>query len=125
MNTNISITHGSEGPRHDPYSYTELTVSKGNGWTTVHRGLAEWVEHCGERTECTGMGMLLDNLFEDYTGLTIKQAERIVRKIHERPYREHRKHGGFEWRSGFPGESLCICKCGHVVDSSFNESAII
>lgn len=42
-------THGSEGPRHDPYSYTEMSIFEefDDGTkkdVTIHMGLAEWVE---------------------------------------------------------------------------------
>jgi len=115
-----------------------VTYGDDDRWVTVHLGLATWVEapradfdqfgrRRTERTQCYGdeCGKIADALFHDECGLTIAQAERALRKLREAPYREHRKHGGMEWRDGYPGESLCFCKCGHVIDSSFNESAII
>src|SRR5579859_3325001 len=120
----IYMETGSEGPRHDPYSYTELTVERQGLTVKAHYGLMVWLESNGEREQICD-DKLLDALFCDLTGMTIAQAERAYRKWKELPYREHRLHGGCEWSSGFPGESLCFCKCGAVIDSSFNEGAII
>lgn len=122
--SSITMRTGSEGPRHDPYSYTELTVRRGNTTVSAHYGLLVWLECNGEREQIND-DKLLSMLFQDMTGLTIKQAERAYAKLQALPYREHRKHGGYDWREGFPGESLCMCKCGKVIDYSFNESAII
>lgn len=122
--SNISISTGSEGPRHDPYSYQEITVERQALMVTAHYGLAVWLDidrlvlHFSD-------SKALDEVFTATTGMTLAQAERAVRKLKELPYREHRKHGGFEWADGFPGEALCFCKCGHVVDSTFNAGAII
>jgi hypothetical protein len=42
--TKIDIVNGREGPKHDPYSYEEITIER-RGWrVTMHLGLAEWIE---------------------------------------------------------------------------------
>jgi hypothetical protein len=120
----ISTRTGTEGPRHDPYSFTEITVEARGHRVTVHYGLGEWIEvdGTGERL------MALPDascVMEALTGLTLAQAERALRKRDESYYRRHKAHGGYEWSSGYPGEELCFCKCGQCIDSTFNESAII
>ncbi len=40
----ITIRNGSEGPRHDPYHFEEITFLKSDGTLIVgHFGLVEWV----------------------------------------------------------------------------------
>ena len=123
--SHITQRTGTEGPRHDPYSYTEITVQRpGKKTVTVHLGLMQFVQ-VGASAPVHMSYELLDQTFEALTGLTIKQAERALRRIEQQPYREHRKCGGYEYTSGYPGETFCICKCGAHLDYSFNESAII
>lgn len=122
MKTFITITTGAEGPRHDSYGFMEITVQRGSLRAVAHLGLMVWVERDGARTSCDER--TANDMFEDACGLSITQAQRAARKLRELPYREHRTHGGFKWMDGFPGESLCLCKCGAVVDSELNEGAI-
>ena len=122
---NIYTTTGTEGPRFDPYAYTEITVTlRHQTPVTIHLGLGAWVSYGKARS-----GQLADDVaqktFAMLTGYTVTQIERWLRKRDEAKYRAHKSHGGTEWREGFPGEALCICKCGHVIDSSFDEGVII
>lgn len=115
----LSVRSGSEGPSHDPYAYEEFTLKLTNGSKViVHAGLDEWVSKDGRKERG------LDKV-EELTGLSLPALARLARKVEERPYRLHRKHGGYKEVAGFPGESLCICKCGEVIDVDFDESAII
>jgi hypothetical protein len=119
---------GTEGPRLDPYQYIERTVRRGRKHPiTIHMGLSMWIQ-IGD-CEKIDIGTLtirqIENIFETMTGFTFKQVDRILRKLHELEYRRHKAHGGFRWACGFPGEELCFCKCGHVIDSTFDEGAII
>jgi len=45
----ISTRTGTEGPRHDPYSFTEITVEARGHRVTVHYGLGEWIEVDGSQ----------------------------------------------------------------------------
>lgn len=132
----ITCNHGSEGLAHDLYSYEEFTVERANGATaTLHHGLTWYVIF---QTPEMDHPVRLDFLgFDDKAnkeletdillrsiGLDANRIERAWRCAKERPYREHRKHGGFQWSGGFPGEHLCWCKCGALIDSSFDLSAI-
>lgn len=45
----IEVVTGSEGPRHDPYSYTEWRVKRpGKPVVIYHKGLGDYVQY-GER----------------------------------------------------------------------------
>ena len=120
----ISLKTGTEGPRHDPYSYEEVTIERGDSTTTIHLGLAEYCKYTEGNKSLTIHRLPTDPMMLALCGLTLKQAKRILRKREEAKLRAHRSHGGMEWSRGYPGEQLLICKCGDVVDSSFNLSAI-
>lgn len=126
--SSVTVRNGTEGPRHDPYSYVEYTVTRpGFDTTIIHSGLDVWLQRGSERTNCTNVRIdMLNAMFEDACGFTFKQIERIVRKAEEARYRTHRSHGGVEWHSGYPGETFCMCLgCGECIESTFNEGAII
>jgi hypothetical protein len=76
----VRVKRGSEGPYHDPYSYTEITfyfTNKKRKPVTIHQGLGDWVKHGKRRYE--GNTMLGDPalIFEKLTGLNPRYAERI------------------------------------------------
>jgi len=124
--TCIDIKTGSEGPRHDPYGYEEITVTRPNGdVVTLHEGLTVWL-----KLNNSAQYMFTSSTYED----AVKKFEffagcspAIARRAYERmQYRC--KCGSRDLRSvaGFPGESLNVCNaCNTVVSSDFNESAII
>lgn len=121
MNT-ITIRTGTEGPRFDPYHFTEVTVRGRAGEVTYHGGLGEWTrinkEICGREQQAA-------KVFELATGLSPYVAEKVARLL---PYRKHaRKCSGREttYEAGYPGETLEFCaKCGQVVNGFFDRSAI-
>lgn len=124
--TKITRKTGSEGPRHDPYHYEELTVKRPDGRSiTIHTGLAFWAEAGDGRREDHDVEKAM-TLFEQVAGITPHQAEKTYRELRDRRYRYHpcgQRH--FEDASGYPGESFVVCrKCGLVVDSHFNISAV-
>ena len=50
MPQNVRVRRGTEGPRHDPWSYTEVSVTRLNGdKITMHCGLAVWLKINGEK----------------------------------------------------------------------------
>lgn len=132
--SSIEVREGTEGPHHDPYSYTDTILTKQNGaWAIIHEGISAYALIYFRR----GRKRRQVNLYEDpvlrarsetllvkAVGMTSKQIKRIARKASEVPYRQHKGHGGYEWSQGHPGEMLCFCKCGAVIDSHFNRSAI-
>ena len=52
--SNFKMKSGSEGPRHDPYGYNEISFTKDNKQILIHMGLAQYIEINGQRIEATG-----------------------------------------------------------------------
>lgn len=119
----ITYKSGAEGPKHDPYSYEEVSVHGRNGTTTVHMGLAYWLSHNGVMQSLDNY--FLPDRFEQLTGISPEVALRLYRTL---PYRRHAaKCGGRDFASvdGYPGETLYVCgKCKEIVDYHFNRSAV-
>jgi hypothetical protein len=119
--TTVSIDSGAEGPMHDPYSWTELTV-----YTKGHAV----VLRCGLGVDLTidSLRILGDEkqLFAEFirvTGADPQQWEEWYYRARSRC-----KCGCRETRSmgGYPGDHYEICvKCGDVVSYDFNPQAII
>ena len=126
---NVGIKHGSEGPRHDPYSYIEFRWTKGDRVVVLHQGLANWVEVGGIKHEGSGATYqsLPVEIFEKETGLSVDE---IYQAMHEgdgeRVICEQCTSKDIEWVNGHPGEKFLQCNsCGHVLITDFNEGAII
>jgi hypothetical protein len=122
----IKMRHGSEGPRHDPYHFEEVTVTRADGrWATLHTGLAVWVKTSDGRWEERDEKKAFA-IFGEVAGIAPRAVEKAEREKHDRRYRFHpcgQKH--FEGASGYPGESFVVCrKCGDVIDYAFDRSAI-
>lgn len=120
----IVIETGAEGPRHDPYGFTEITLERGDNTTTIHMGLGEWVRHNDE--------LVIPNEPHDpnYVGAFLKitgfhpgDLESWLREVQSRCKCGSKQSYSM---SGYPGETFEVCsKCGDVIASSFNELAII
>jgi len=129
--SNISVETGSEGPKHDPYAYTEVTVRRADGRrATIHLGLAEWMNYRDEHGVTRHFDdpyAVLRSKFAACVGITPERAERVHRSKRDRAVRQHpcgTRH--LRWMDGFPGEHLLICdKCQAVLDSTFCEAEII
>lgn len=119
----LFIFSGTEGPRYDPYAFDELHIERGSKLIVVHQGIGDWVDIDGVRHWVSGRAGA-DLVVKNAVGYTATQLLRYRRKADEARTRVHRAHGGVEWRSGFPGEALCLCRCGAVIDTTFNRSAI-
>jgi hypothetical protein len=121
----ITIKTGTEGPRHDPYAYTEITVDGRNGRTTYHSGLGEWVQAPDGKEFYPGEGPTLTYIFKRFVGVVPSVAERFANMA---PYKRHAAKCSsrkFETVSGYPGETLVTCSaCGEVVETHFNASAV-
>lgn len=131
--TSITIKTGSEGPKHDPYHYEQITVRRSSGDEIVYHcgGLSEWLEvrandrviraaGYDETEECR-------RLFEAYVGVSYEVAVKAYRSL---PWRRLKAHPcGLQFICdvpGYPGETLTVCgKCGHVIDGHMDMSAII
>lgn len=118
----IEIKHGSEGPKHDPYSYTEITFTPTHEGGTVyvlHMGLVDWIKGNGKLIPCADVAFE----FKTRTGLTPEDAQQILIRM------KHRCKCGCRQtrsKSGYPGESFNVCiRCGNTVSTDFHESEII
>lgn len=122
----ISIRRGSEGPRHDPYSFTEIIVTRDSPWftgkVTYHVGLDEWVRVDANNIDRTESR----ETFRRLAGITPEAAQKAAREFRDRRVRYHPcgpKH--LHWVSGYPGEELLHCdQCNNIIDSSFDLSAV-
>lgn len=125
--SSVAIETGSEGPAHDPYGWTEITVTRPNGvCVTIHQGLMCWLRTPeGVQVEFNENDPeRLVRIFETYAGVTPDVAVRA----YERYRTMCRKCGSREQEAtaGYPGETLYVCvNCNTVVDCTFDESAII
>jgi hypothetical protein len=80
----IRVKRGSEGPKHDPYSYTEITFYFTNPKrkpVIYHYGLGEWLKH-GKRCYKPNYSHLHQNehlavIFEKLTGIPSHKAFKI------------------------------------------------
>jgi hypothetical protein len=125
----VALRTGSEGPRHDPYHYEEWTIRRsGYRGLTYHTGLTSWVKYRNGKiwTHCDGDRELLDVTFRTHTGFTFAEWRDIVAAVERHRYRRHRRHDVRQER-GYPGEHFTICHTcgGEVIDSYFNEGAVI
>lgn len=120
----ITQRTGTEGPRHDPYSFTEWTVTlAANREWHIHSGLICWVRLNGEDTPVANDD-IDEALQRSGCPLSLRQIEKLYRRICEVPIRLHKAHGRPSWADGYPGGTLLFCPCGAVLDSNFNISAI-
>jgi hypothetical protein len=126
----VSVKTGSEGPRHDPYAFKEITVVQPDGTTVLHEGLGVWLRSSGRKVKPPASMKYEDQerwcrstAFVTLTGYTIEQLERMNRKLKSRC----RKCGSreVEYQNGFPGEHFeCCAKCGNVLSTHFNISEV-
>jgi hypothetical protein len=72
----VSIHHGSEGSRHDPWSYTEYLV---NG-CVLHMGLGVWLETPDEKVHSheIKVSAKLNKKEQHQESILIKRFERIT-----------------------------------------------
>ena len=129
----ISFNRGTEGPRHDPYSYEEVIVErKGREDITLHAGLGVWMTIGGARISAS-FSMVEREVMDRFVELVGYKPDQL-RRFAQRAYaarvkQQHAscKHHGNATRSvtGYPGETFEVClDCGQIVDSHFNRSAI-
>lgn len=118
----LDMRNGTEGPRHDPYSFIEY-IFEGEQKVTLHLGLAEWVAVDGKKL---GVPDPVE-MFKVFTTFSPHQFEKAYQKLHGPKQRcPHCSGKSFDWVSGYPRESLQICSsCENIVYCDFNESAIL
>lgn len=121
----IDLKCGTEGPQHDPYSYTETTYSRGMVTAMLHDGLGVYsTVTIGNSAPQRYEGRLIARYaFKDAIGYTPEQLYKFVRRAQSRcsACGCSRLHS----ERGYPGETFKICdNCGTIVGSSFNRSAV-
>lgn len=107
----LSLSHGTEGPKHDPYSYAEMTMEINNCKVVGHFGLLEKTELFeGEKRILVIEGDGAIEMFAGVTKLTPDEFEALYYKING-PKRRCPNCGGtkFSWSAGFVGESMQNC----------------
>ena len=130
--TKITTKRGSEGPRHDPYSWTEIAVHRSDCTVTFHEGLGCYVDVQGglqhDRLWMTSddSRARVEAHFERFAGVSVKTAQRAYDEFRARKVRYHAcgpKHLG--WVAGYPGEDLLFCaNCKTILDATFDLSAV-
>lgn len=125
----LRVRHGSEGPRHDPYSYTEYTVERASGDVAVlHEGIGVWAKVNGRKVDGDEIELLAEFFRAAGVNGGVQQLQRIQRRIEEEPYRRHAARCGcreFKCQKGMPGETFYVCaKCGDIAGFEFDRSVI-
>lgn len=127
--TKVSHTTGSEGPKHDPYHYDEITVETGGVRITLHSGLMVWldIETPIEKVRQDLFGSDYDNgdhIFECLTGYHPSQWLKWHEDARSR-CRQCGNHKKFRYGRGYVGETVTICGvCGNVICDDFHISMI-
>jgi hypothetical protein len=81
----VTVRRGSEGPRHDPYGYTEVIFTKTNGDVIqMHMGLGVWLKVNGKEYDSQYREEVLSEYFKEFTGMAFEKAERIPDVLEER-----------------------------------------
>ena len=111
---------GSEGPRHDPYSYSEYIVHLNEETYILHLGLENYFKI--DKVTMAYDQQAVDCFYRK-TGFTLHSFD-------ESYYRKRSQCScgsrDIEAQSGFPGETMYVCvKCKKIVDCDFNEGAVI
>lgn len=116
----IERVTGTEGPRHDPYSYEEWIFDRGHGEVVYHVGLSEWIEYRGERHD-QPTDALVVAAFLQATQYTFSEWQKFLGLAEASRYRRHRGHD-VRSESGYPGEHFTVCHTcgGEHIDSYFS-----
>ena len=113
----VHVKRGTEGPKHDPYGYTEYSFTTTFGEDVeVHVGLAEYVIINGLRY-INGLDALK----------TLHMTLDEIEQVYSDQFGHCQKCGSdnITGKAGFPGEVIFVCECGAIVDTAFNEAAIM
>jgi len=89
MTRKLRMKHGTEGPRHDPYGFTEYELLEDTRRVVLHLGLAErcTAEEGNRIVQAQGDGA--GPLFERIAGMTVATFEKAWYRIN-RGYEEAR-----------------------------------
>lgn len=125
----VDIKRGTEGPRQDPWSYTETTYRCRQVSAMLHDGLAVYctVTINNGPTKLyegrLGDDRVVHYAFAAATGYTAEQLHKFIKRAQNRC--RACGCGSTHTESGFPGETLNVCdNCGTIIAGSFNRSAV-
>lgn len=101
----IDIQYGSEGPKYDPYAFTEYIVWQNGTKYVLHDGLATWLSVDGIKITYNSEAAIAT--FETKTGFT----KGMLYRSNELKRRKCPHCGGthFEWIAGHPGKKVLLC----------------
>lgn len=116
----VHVKSGSEGPAHDPYSYTEYRVKRDGRKIVMHLGMGDWIKVDGEHVEAGDAALnYIRQERKDY-------RKRVVRRLTDPPRRCPACKGKLESGGGYVGEEVIYCKgCGRIVWSQPVTDAMI
>lgn len=86
MKRQLAMRGGTEGPRHDPYSFTEYYLDTDAHSITAHMGLGCWLEVDGVKVIPNDPedGKLVELAFHILAGFPLDKFEQYYYRIH--PY---------------------------------------
>jgi hypothetical protein len=122
----MNFKTGEEGPKHDPYGYTEYSCTVDDQLITLHIGLAEWLQvGAGSKKFHENENHFADGIvaeFKRITGLDPYGEE----ERDNNPQCSQHPDAEVLGVSGMPGETFAQCSvCKAILNSYFNEAAII
>lgn len=111
----IIFDYGSEGPSHDPYAFSEITIEKGKDKIIAHLGLTIWLKVNGERQRFNEVEEF-EKVFEELVGFNTHKAQKYYDKIRypKRCPKCNSKKKKYE--EGYYGEVFIVCgECETIV----------
>lgn len=90
----LDMRRGTEGPKHDPYAFSEYIVKQNGIRYVAHLGLAEWMKVVYPRDDEHPRGHEVkvaefehvERAFEYLTGIALRRFEEYYERVH--PYFE-------------------------------------
>lgn len=114
----ISFRTGTEGSRHDPYSYAETTVKRKGMEVTVHEGLDYWLKVEGRKVLSSCNDVTKAFVFEQLCGYPPERIPEFIQRANRRCKNCGSRHSHSD--PGYLGEELYVCDgCGNITGSSF------
>ena len=118
LSCRVNKSHGTEGPKHDPYSYEEYSIIKETPERTIHAilhfGLSRWMKLDGVHYRlCEEDRALAEGDFKYLIGMTINAFRNMVDR-RTGPKEKCPKCGTRKLLegSGFAGEPFQYCSNG-------------
>ena len=116
----ITVIHGSEGPRHDPYGYVEVQFTKQHGTVIeAHIGdLSAWIKVNGKKLpirvnsdDCDTPGSAVVRMFFRITGIKVSRAISIPDIILQKKLRHMSKEDRNDLLACMAAEQSMLRNC--------------